>query len=134
MSSTTSFTILIIGGGVAGLAASIGLRRKGHKVLVLESSTTLQTLGGSLLIPPNAARVLDSYGLWEKFKASETIPVGNTTFRYQDGKVLEEVEYAAMEGAFGYPYVLSFGSDVETGNLHPLYFIFEKIVADEIPG
>ncbi|KAG4432275.1 hypothetical protein IFR05_012242 [Cadophora sp. M221] len=103
MSSTASFTILIIGGGVAGLAASIGLRRKGHKVLVLESSATLQTLGGSLIIPPNAARVLDSYGLWEKFKASETIPVSNTTFRYQEGKVLEEVEYAAMEGAFGYP-------------------------------
>ncbi|KAH7356429.1 salicylate hydroxylase [Rhexocercosporidium sp. MPI-PUGE-AT-0058] len=102
MSTNPSFTIIVIGGGVAGLAASIGLRRKGHKVLILESSTTLQTLGGSLLIPPNAARVLDSYGIWEKFKESETVPSGNTTFRYQDGKVLEGVEYAAMEGTFGY--------------------------------
>lgn len=72
---------------------------------VLESTTTLQTLGGSLLIPPNAARVLDSYGIWEKFLGSESIPEGNTTFRWEDGSVLEEVSYGAMEGAFGYPYV-----------------------------
>ncbi|PVH69102.1 FAD/NAD(P)-binding domain-containing protein [Cadophora sp. DSE1049] len=103
MPSKASFTILVIGGGVAGLAASIGLRRKGHKVIVLESTTTLQTLGGSLLIPPNAARVLSSYNLWEKFKEAETIPRGNTTFRYEDGRVLEEVDYGAMEGAFGFP-------------------------------
>ncbi|KAH7407955.1 hypothetical protein BKA64DRAFT_436061 [Cadophora sp. MPI-SDFR-AT-0126] len=98
-----SFTILIIGGGVAGVAASIGLRRKGHKVIVLESTATLQTLGGSLLIPPNAARVLSAYGLWEKFKEAETIPRGNTTFRYEDGRALEEVDYGAMEGTFGFP-------------------------------
>ena len=103
MPSSSSFTIIIIGGGVAGLAASIGLRRKGHKVIVLESTSTLQTLGGSLLIPPNAARVLSSYGLWEKFKEAETIPRGNTTFRYEDGSVMEEVDYGAMEGAFGFP-------------------------------
>ncbi|KAK0106886.1 hypothetical protein ONS95_003606 [Cadophora gregata] len=103
MPSNPSFTILIIGGGVAGLAASIGLRRKGHRVTVLESTSTLQTLGGSLLIPPNAARVLSHYGLWEKFKEAETIPKGNTTYRYEDGSVLEEVDYGAMEGAFGFP-------------------------------
>lgn len=99
------FSIIIVGGGVAGLAASIGLRRKGHHVTVLESTPTLQTLGGSLLIPPSAARVLDSYGLWERFRKSEGIPPGNTTFRYQDGAVLEEVSYELMEGTFGYPSV-----------------------------
>ncbi len=100
-----SFRIIIIGGGVAGLAASIGLRRKGHHVIVLERTSSLQTLGGSLLIPPSAARVLDSYGLWDTFKKSENIPPGNTTFRYEDGSVLEEVSYDAMERTFRYPYV-----------------------------
>lgn len=101
----TLFRIIIVGGGVAGLAASISLRRKGHHVIVLESAPFLQTLGGSLLIPPSAARVLDYYGLWERFKESENIPPGNTTFRYDDGSVLESISYEAMEGAFGYPYV-----------------------------
>lgn len=99
------FRIIIVGGGVAGLAASIGLRRKGHHVIVLESTSSLQTLGGSLIIPPNAARVLDHYGVWQKFKESESIPPGNTTFRYEDGSVLEDVSYKAMEDTFGYPYV-----------------------------
>ncbi|KAF8851417.1 FAD/NAD(P)-binding domain-containing protein [Acephala macrosclerotiorum] len=101
--SDPQFRAIIIGGGVAGLAASIGLRRKGFHVIVLESTSRLQTLGGSLIIPPSAARVLDSYGLWETFKKSESIPPGNTTFRYEDGSVLEDVSYAAMEKTFGYP-------------------------------
>jgi salicylate hydroxylase len=99
------FRIIVIGGGVAGLAAAVGLQRKGHRLLVLESTDTLQTLGGSLLIPPSAARVLDAYGIWETFKKSEDIPLGNVTFRYEDGSVLEEISYAKMEGIFGYPYV-----------------------------
>lgn len=102
-SETSRFRIIVVGGGVAGLAASIGLRKHGHHVTVLESTSVLQTLGGSLIIPPNAARVLDSYGIWEVFKYAESAPVGNTTFRWQDGTVLEEVSYGAMEGMFGYP-------------------------------
>jgi salicylate hydroxylase len=97
------FRIIIVGAGVAGLAASIGLRRKGFRVLVLESTSSLQTLGGSLIIPPNAARVLDHYGIWGFFRRSEVVPPGNTTFRYEDGSALEEVSYGAMESKFGYP-------------------------------
>lgn len=91
---------------MAGLAASVGIRRKGHHVTVLESTSMLQTLGGSLLVPPNAARVLDSYGLWKRFLIEEDIPVGNVTYRWQDGSVLESVSYGAVEGAYGYPYVI----------------------------
>jgi salicylate hydroxylase len=101
--SSPPFRVAIVGGGVAGLAASVGLRQKGHHVVVLESTPALQTLGGSLLIPPSAARVLDSYEVWESFKKSESIPLGNTTFRYQDGAVLEDVSYEMMERTFGYP-------------------------------
>jgi salicylate hydroxylase len=101
--SQPPFNIIIIGGGVAGLSTSIGLRRKGHHVTVLESTPTLQTLGGSLLIPPSTARILDHYGLWEGFKREENIPPGNTTFRYEDGKVLEEISYEGMRRRFGFP-------------------------------
>ncbi|KAH6716333.1 hypothetical protein BKA61DRAFT_515910 [Leptodontidium sp. MPI-SDFR-AT-0119] len=104
MLSNSAFTIVVVGGGVAGLSAAIGLRLKGHKIIVLEKTTTLQTLGGSLLIPPNAARVLHSYGIYDKkFRASEAMPGAITTFRYDDGRVLEEIDYRAMEGIFGFP-------------------------------
>lgn len=97
------FRILIIGGGIAGLAASLGLRHKGHDITVLESTPELQTQGGSLLIPPSAARVLDSYGVWETFRAAAKVPRSHTTFRYADGCVLESISHAAMEETFGYP-------------------------------
>lgn len=104
-SKFSSFRIIVVGGGIAGLASAIGLQRKGHSVLVLESTPTLQTMGGSLLIPPSAARVLDDFGVWKKILAGENAPSSHTTFRYADGQVLESVSFAAMESRFGYPYV-----------------------------
>ncbi|KAH8800259.1 hypothetical protein F5884DRAFT_862973 [Xylogone sp. PMI_703] len=98
-----SFRAIVVGGGIAGLATAIGLRRQGHAVVVLESTPTLQTMGGSLLIPPSAARVLDNFGVWKNILAGDNAPVSHTTFRYADGKVLESVSYTAMELRVGYP-------------------------------
>lgn len=79
MASPSVFDILILGAGIAGLATSIGLRQKGHQVTVLESTSSLRTLGGSLLVPPPSARVLDDFGVWGKFMEQEAVPPGNTS-------------------------------------------------------
>jgi 2-polyprenyl-6-methoxyphenol hydroxylase-like FAD-dependent oxidoreductase len=61
MGAQTQFKIIVIGGGIAGFAASVGLARKGHDVTVLERSKDLQTFGGGLLISSNALRVIEDY-------------------------------------------------------------------------
>jgi salicylate hydroxylase len=102
-STSPSFRILVVGGGIAGLVVSIGLQRNGHRVIVIENTPELQTMGGSLLIPPSAARVLDNFGVWERILAADIAPVSHTTFRYADGEVLESIDYAALKSRFGYP-------------------------------
>ncbi|EAW12315.1 putative salicylate hydroxylase [Aspergillus clavatus NRRL 1] len=55
--------VIIVGGGIAGLAASIGLRRAGHQVKVFEKSSFLREVGAAIHICPNASRILLSWGL-----------------------------------------------------------------------
>lgn len=95
------FRILIIGGGIAGFAAAVGLRRKGHNVTVIERSAQLQTFGGSLLISANALRVIDDYGLLENFQ-SVAVKWDTHTIYTHDGKVLDVLSNKANEKVFGY--------------------------------
>jgi 2-polyprenyl-6-methoxyphenol hydroxylase-like FAD-dependent oxidoreductase len=56
----------ISGAGVAGLSAAIGLRRAGHTVTIFERSQFRNEAGAAVSIPPNGARLLDSWGFDEK--------------------------------------------------------------------
>jgi salicylate hydroxylase len=101
---TPIFNILIIGGGIAGFAASVGLARKGHKVTVLERSADLQTFGGTLLIPVNALKVLEDYGLLGAFREVAEKWENHIIYRH-DGKVLDILSNTANQKIFGYECV-----------------------------
>jgi salicylate hydroxylase len=98
------FSILIIGGGIAGFAAAVGLARIGHKVTVLERSAGLQTFGGTLLIPANALKVLEDYGLLGAFREVAEKWENHMIYRH-DGKVLDILSNSANQKIFGYECV-----------------------------
>ncbi|GFF43192.1 6-hydroxynicotinate 3-monooxygenase [Aspergillus udagawae] len=54
--------VIIVGGGIAGLAAAIGLRRAGHKVQIFERSSFLREVGAAIHVQPNASRILLHWG------------------------------------------------------------------------
>ncbi|MBA2709005.1 MAG: FAD-dependent monooxygenase [Tatlockia sp.] len=58
--------IAIIGGGIAGLVAAIGLKRLGFEVTVFEKAKQFLPLGSDIGLWPNALRILDKYGLYQK--------------------------------------------------------------------
>lgn len=58
-----SRTILIIGGGIAGLCAAIALRHAGMQVKVYEKSSGPMPVGAGILIAPNALQALQPYGI-----------------------------------------------------------------------
>ncbi|KAF6831818.1 salicylate hydroxylase, partial [Colletotrichum musicola] len=55
--------IIIIGAGLGGLCAALGLARKGHQVRVLEQRPSLAPVGGALNVRPGASKILHEWGL-----------------------------------------------------------------------
>ncbi|KAF5178457.1 Monooxygenase [Thalictrum thalictroides] len=58
--------VVIVGGGIAGLATALALKRIGIQSLVLEQSSDLRTTGTSLLLFPNAWLALYALGVSHK--------------------------------------------------------------------
>ncbi|MFI9813040.1 FAD-dependent monooxygenase [Saccharothrix variisporea] len=77
----------VIGGGVGGLAAAVGLRAVGWDVTVFERSEGLPSTGTGLGIWRNALAALDTLGLGDRARAAgRKQPDG--TIRRPDGTVL----------------------------------------------
>ena len=66
--------ILIVGGGIGGLAAGIALRRKGVEVEILEAAPQLTEVGAGIQIGANGSRVLRELGVEGKIAAAGVQP------------------------------------------------------------
>lgn len=68
---------LVIGAGIGGLAAAIGLRQAGWSVSVLERAPVIAEVGAGLTLWPNAVRALAALGLDVTDRSVPTISRGN---------------------------------------------------------
>lgn len=59
----TAIPFLIVGGGIGGLTAALGLARRGCPVTVLEREPQFAEIGAGIQLAPNAMRILDKLGL-----------------------------------------------------------------------
>ncbi|KAF2226849.1 salicylate hydroxylase [Elsinoe ampelina] len=78
----SEFRIIVVGAGIAGLCASIGLRRLGHHVTVLESASSLLPIGIGIHLPPNALSALRYLGLTDRLEPDAFPP---TSFNFRKG-------------------------------------------------
>ncbi|XP_031282175.1 monooxygenase 1-like [Pistacia vera] len=62
--------VVIVGGGICGLATALALHRKGMKSVVLEKSESLRAAGGAIAIQPNGWKALDVLGVGSKLRPS----------------------------------------------------------------
>jgi salicylate hydroxylase len=69
-----SFKVVVIGGGIGGLAAALALLRRGIDVDVYEQSTELKEVGAGIHISSNGTRVLDALGLQAALARVQVIP------------------------------------------------------------
>ncbi|KAE9366341.1 FAD/NAD(P)-binding domain-containing protein [Stipitochalara longipes BDJ] len=101
--NSPSYHVVIVGAGIAGLSASIALTLKGHRVTVIERTSSLQNIGSILLIPPQVSRLLDSYGVFTRLVEKDTVRDGLDWLRYADGSVLGRSDFTWQKGVYGYP-------------------------------
>jgi 2-polyprenyl-6-methoxyphenol hydroxylase-like FAD-dependent oxidoreductase len=93
-------TILVVGGGVAGLTAAAALHRHGFTTELVERQQTWHALGAGFLVHPNGMRMLLSLGL-----AAGVMNAGAVVRRWQfcdeRGGVLSETNLEALWGDAG---------------------------------
>lgn len=108
-----SSDVLVVGGGMAGLAAALGLQNNGAAVRLVEQASEFGEVGAGLQMAPNATRILERWGLLE-----ELLDVGvrprNLVFR--DALSGEELARQDLQGDFvqryGAPYIVVHRSDL----------------------
>ncbi|MBT2514756.1 FAD-dependent oxidoreductase, partial [Arthrobacter sp. ISL-30] len=108
-----SSDVLVIGGGMAGLAAAFGLKENGADVTLVERAPEFGEVGAGLQLAPNATRLLAKWGLLEKVKEIGVMP-DHLVFR--DAVSGEELTRQELGGAFeeryGAPYIVIHRSDL----------------------
>ncbi|AEE47126.1 FAD-dependent oxidoreductase [Cellulomonas fimi] len=68
--------VLVVGGGIAGLAAALRLASSGADVTVVEQAPEFAEIGAGLQLGPNATRLLDDWGLLERIRTTAVAPRG----------------------------------------------------------
>jgi 2-polyprenyl-6-methoxyphenol hydroxylase-like FAD-dependent oxidoreductase len=96
--------ILVIGAGIAGLAAAVALQRRGHDVTVIEERTDASS-GAGISIWPNALAALDEIGLGDPVReAGGRVTAG--ALRRRNGTWLRHPSPQRLVSALGEPLVV----------------------------
>ncbi|MGE2723826.1 FAD-dependent oxidoreductase [Mycolicibacterium pulveris] len=96
--------IVVVGAGIAGLATTVALQRRGHDVTLVEERTDTSS-GAGISIWPNALAALDEFGLGDAVRAAG----GRVTagaLRWRDGSWLRRPSPQRIVKALGEPLVV----------------------------
>jgi 2-polyprenyl-6-methoxyphenol hydroxylase-like FAD-dependent oxidoreductase len=88
--------VLVVGGGIGGLALCAALRNDGHEVEVYERAAALEQVGAGLSLAPNALAALDRLGVGDEVRRRGGV-AGTIYVRNRDGTVLSEIDAAGRE-------------------------------------
>ena len=66
MSTQTQQPVLVVGGGIGGMAAALALSQAGRRVEVIEQAAEIGEIGAGIQLGPNAFTALDALGVGER--------------------------------------------------------------------
>lgn len=98
--------IIIVGGGLGGLACAIACRREGIDVEIFERSPNVHEVGAGIQIPPNGGRIMRDFGLLSQILEHGS-QVQQVDFRrYKDGRLLRSMPFGNdITEEFGVPWM-----------------------------
>ncbi|KAK6922873.1 FAD-binding domain [Dillenia turbinata] len=97
MATVMEEDVVVVGGGIAGLATAVALKRVGVRALVLERSEGLRATGAALSLFPNAFCALDALGLSHKLTSIYAPATKGFITNIASG-ITREVSFTETEG------------------------------------
>lgn len=117
----TDLPFLIAGGGIAGLAAALGLSGLGPAVRLFEQARAFEEVGAGLQMSPNGVRALQALGAWDAVEPNCVIPSEIHVRDGVSGRPIQRVRLGkTFEDRFGAPYRVSHRGDLLNGLLAAL--------------
>lgn len=103
-SDTLTGRVLVVGGGIGGLAAAVALKRAAVPVLVLERAPALNQVevGAGITLWPNAVAALDRLGLADEVRARGHV-LGDFVQRTARGSAIMSWSLSDWSAALGFP-------------------------------
>ena len=109
---------LIAGGGIAGLAAGLGLARIGKPSHIFEKAPSFDEIGAGLQLGPNAVRALQWLGAWDAVAPHCVAPAEIHVRDGMSGNILQRIPLGAeFEKQFGAPYRVAHRADLQNALL-----------------
>ncbi len=103
--------IIVAGGGIAGLATALSLRRAGHQVDIYERSSFNNEIGAAIHMASNASRALLAWGLDPQHARFVTAKRG--LWKMGDSlETIREADFTFYEERFGAPWFLTHRVDL----------------------
>ena len=113
--SAARVPLLIIGGGIGGLAAALSLAQRGHAVHVIERALEFGEIGAGIQIAPNASRVFAELGILEEIHSSAVFPARILWMDMISGKRVTQLDLGKpFLERYAYPYLVMHRSDLLT--------------------
>uniref|UniRef100_UPI00037861E1 FAD-dependent oxidoreductase n=1 Tax=Saccharomonospora halophila TaxID=129922 RepID=UPI00037861E1 len=95
---------IVVGGGIGGLSAAVGLRQAGWRVTVAERAPELTEVGAGITLWPNALRALDELGVGEALRPL-LAPQASGGLRDPHGRAITRIDGAEFGRRLGRPLV-----------------------------
>jgi len=112
---TIEADVIVVGGGIGGLAAAYSLGKAGKTVMVLEQAPQFSEVGAGLQLGPNALRALDSLGLLEEVYQYSVLPRRHVFMDAIEERELSALNFGeAFRERYGYPYVVMHRTDLHS--------------------
>lgn len=105
--------VLIVGGGIAGLASGLALARARAEVRILERAPELTEVGAGVQLGPNVTGILNAWGLSPAIEKVAAYPVSLKARSATSGEVLASLPLSDMATRYGSPYITIHRADLQ---------------------
>jgi 2-polyprenyl-6-methoxyphenol hydroxylase-like FAD-dependent oxidoreductase len=108
-----SLDVLVVGGGIGGLAAGLAIARAGRNVRIVERAPQFGEIGAGLQLGPNATRAFDRLGVYDEVARSAVFPSRAVVRDAITGSTLTVLDLGeAFTARYDYPYMVAHRRDV----------------------